>query len=132
MTFHQRWTLQRYLKNFYARNLVQREESIGVFICETNLSRTSMEWIKQQRGFSSMFAIDSDGSSNALTLLWKNAFNLQLLIHSKRYTDVVVEDNWQWRLTGVYGKPVYWDQLRILETESDLLWLCRGDYNEML
>jgi hypothetical protein len=43
-----------------------------------------------------------------------------------------------WRFTGFYGDPVRcrrkisWELLEYLRREYDLLWLCAGDFNEIL
>lgn len=43
-----------------------------------------------------------------------------------------------WRFTGFYGEPRRelrgrsWDCLKFLNTQSELPWLCAGDFNEVL
>jgi hypothetical protein len=43
-----------------------------------------------------------------------------------------------WRFAGFYGESRRelryrsWDLLKLLGTKSDLLWICAGDFNEVL
>jgi hypothetical protein len=47
-------------------------------------------------------------------------------------------DGKQWRLTGFYGQPKRslrkesWRMMQFLRNETDLPWLCSGDFNEVL
>jgi hypothetical protein len=66
--------------------------------------------------------------------------DVQLRWKGRYYIDVeVVEDNGsRWRFTGIYGesktseKDNTWKLLRTLSAQSNLPWLCMGDFNEIL
>jgi hypothetical protein len=52
--------------------------------------------------------------------------------------DVIEEDGFKWRLTGIYGEPRQdmreetWKLLRTLHHQANLPWLCVGDFNEIM
>jgi hypothetical protein len=52
--------------------------------------------------------------------------------------DVVEDNGFVWRFTGFYGEPrsdkkeLSWKALRTLNAARRHLWLCRGDFNEIL
>jgi hypothetical protein len=52
--------------------------------------------------------------------------------------DVMEDDGFGWRFTGVYGFPQTkdrhktWTLLRDLYAQEDLPWLAAGDFNEIL
>ena len=57
---------------------------------------------------------------------------------SQYFIDVVVRGNEEWRLTGIYGEPMWeykhltWEVLRSLHGNLSLPWLALGDFNEIL
>jgi hypothetical protein len=63
-------------------------------------------------------------------LRWKGRYHIDV--------DVVGESGNKWRFTGVYGesksgmKENTWKLIRTLSGQSDLPWLCMGDFNEIL
>lgn len=79
--------------------------------------------------------------AGGLGLLWNEEVEIQLLSYSINHIDVEVKDifeNKSWRFTGFYGNPeddkkaLSWNLLSILKNQSDLPWLCAGDFNEIL
>jgi hypothetical protein len=62
--------------------------------------------------------------------------------YDKMHIDVTVRRSapllGPWRFTGFYGESRRelryrsWDLLKLLGTKSDLLWICAGDFNEVL
>ena len=59
---------------------------------------------------------------------------------SRFHIDAVVGGGSQeaWRFTGFYGEPdtndrmEAWNMLRMLHSKAHLLWLCMGDFSEIL
>jgi hypothetical protein len=59
---------------------------------------------------------------------------------SRYHIDAFVQDEEgrEWRLTGIYGEPKSeeknktWRLMRILYNQFNKLWLCLGDFNEIL
>jgi hypothetical protein len=77
-----------------------------------------------------------------LTLLWTRHVGVKLQSCDKLHIDVSVLDPVtqvaKWRFTGFYGESRWemrhrsWDCLRYLNTQSNLPWICAGDFNEVL
>jgi hypothetical protein len=75
-------------------------------------------------------------------MMWKNEVSVEIKSYSKYHIDSgILEDSTTdraWRFTGFYGDPTRarrkesWRMLRFLRNENDLLWLCVGDFNEIL
>src|SRR6185312_8714562 len=85
-----------------------------------------------------MVVKDSEGTRGGLALFWKEV-NLSVLSWSKYHIDTMIkeEDGSAWRFTGIYGesrseKEKTWKLLHILQHRSNLLWMCCGDFNEIL
>ncbi|EEE51789.1 hypothetical protein OsJ_33245 [Oryza sativa Japonica Group] len=83
---------------------------------------------------------DCQGKSGGLAVFWKKEINLRLRTVSRLFMDVDVmeDDGFWWRFTGVYGEPrsdkkdLTWKALRTLNATKGELWLCVGDFNEVL
>jgi hypothetical protein len=99
-----------------------------------------MQWFKHFLGMSNMVVRDCEGRSRGLTLMWKRHVNIELHNFSRYHIDVQVveQDGYRWRFTGIYGEPTTekrdktWKLLRILNQLLSLPWLCAGDFNEIL
>jgi hypothetical protein len=73
-------------------------------------------------------------------MMWKSNINLELCNFSRYHIDVeaVEADGFKWRCTWIYGEPARdkkwktWKLLRILSQQSNISWLCLGDFNEIL
>nr|XP_027077000.1 uncharacterized protein LOC113700749 [Coffea arabica] len=79
------------------------------------------------------------GTSGGLALLWKKDLDISLNRFANSFINRNVHmPNYTRRLTGFYGHPdaskrkYSWDSLRQLSNQSQLSWLCIGDYNEVL
>lgn len=97
-----------------------------------------MEKLKQQIGWFGI-GVDAKGTFGGLALLWKKDLDVSLNRFANNFIDANVHmPNYTWRLTGFYGHPdasklkYSWDSLRQLSTQSQLPWLCIGDYNKIL
>ncbi|KAA8517928.1 hypothetical protein F0562_015384 [Nyssa sinensis] len=95
-------------------DLVKREAPILIFLLETKIPARRFDELKFDLGFPIGIAVDS--------------------------CDAVVEEEGvrKWRISGFYGSldisgiTESWDFLRMLKSRCSLLWLCFGDFNEML
>jgi hypothetical protein len=87
-----------------------------------------------------MFVVDCKGRSGGLALFWRKGVDVRVRWKGRYHIDVdVVESNGvKWRFTRIYGeskageKENTWRLLRTLQGQSDLPWLCIGDFNEIL
>ena len=120
--------------------LQKAEEPDILFLCETKMIEKEMDWFRWKLGMPHMTVVDSKGRSGGLALFWRKGVDVQLRRKGRYHIDVdVVEDNGsRWRFTGIYGesksgeKENTWRLLRTLQAQSNLPWLCMGDFNEIL
>ena len=101
-----------------------------------------MDVLKRSLGFAHGLGVGSFGRGGGLALLWSRDIDVKLQSCGKLHIDVAVLDPVskiaRWRFTGFYGESrrelryKSWDCLRYLNTQSDLPWLCAGDFNEVL
>ncbi|XP_074293650.1 uncharacterized protein LOC141620760 [Silene latifolia] len=83
--------------------------------------------------------VDSIWRTGGLALLWKKEVDCNFKSASVHHIDDVVrEGEREWKVTGFYGWPAVtdrhlsWELLRLLSGQSELPWLCVGDFNEIL
>lgn len=75
-----------------------------------------------------------------MVLFWKTTTNLKIEGSQKYYIDASIDKGIEneWRFTGFYGEPKTtkrceaWNQLRLLKSRQQVLWLFLGDYNEII
>jgi hypothetical protein len=75
-----------------------------------------------------------------LVLLCSYKIKLLTGLKSGYHIDYVITDadGFQWIFTGIYGEPkledrgATWRLLQNIQHHSNLLWLCTGDFNEIL
>lgn len=77
-----------------------------------------------------------------MTLLWNEDVNFEILRYLTNFINGVVhtEDGRGQKcyVTGVYGplkalgRPIFWDQLKVLRQEEEWSWLVFKDFNEIL
>lgn len=90
--------------------------------------------------FEGYVAVDVQGRSGGLALLWKNKDGCKVTKTTRNYIDFEVtnEQVGSWRYTGFYGFPERqrryesWEMLRSLAGESVLSWCVIGDFNDMM
>ena len=108
---------------------------------ETKLSQEEMQYKKQELGYTQGLAVSNDGQSRGLALLWKLETMVAVQGFSRWHIDAHITCNkigTKWRMTGFYGHPVTskreetWSILESLGHANQLLWLCIGDYNEIV
>ena len=94
--------------------------------------------MKRRLGCDHFVIYESDGRSGALLMLWKKEIVIQCKGVSQYYINVIIRDEGDWRLTGIYGEPTWehkhrtWEAMRSLNASLALPWLALGDFNEIL
>ncbi|XP_074266328.1 uncharacterized protein LOC141588804 [Silene latifolia] len=83
--------------------------------------------------------VDSVGRSGGLAFLWRKEVDCTFVSASVHHMDFSIKGvEGAWRITGFYGWPAVgdrhlsWDLLRLLGGQSQLPWVCLGDFNEVL
>ncbi|XP_058741766.1 uncharacterized protein LOC131614157 [Vicia villosa] len=122
------------------RNIAQRHNPDLIFLSETLANARKMETVRVTLKFDSCLAVDVDGRSGGLAVLWRNNIKCRVLNYSQNFVNMMIEDDirGQWRLTCYYGFPergrrkLAWDMLRDLRDMSDNPWCIIGDFNDLL
>jgi exonuclease III len=120
--------------------LQKKEDPDVLFLSETKLDKKGIEKIKYKLGFPNVVFKECEGKSGGLAMFWKRGINLSLRWMGHMHIDVniIEDDGFKWRLTGIYEEPradkreVTWRLLRTLHLQEKLLWVCIGDFNEIL
>jgi hypothetical protein len=120
--------------------LQKTEDPDILFLSETKLIEREIEHLRWKLNMPNMVVKDCEGRCGGLAMFWKRGVDVSLRWKGRYHIDVdVTEENGKkWRLTGIYGeskageKENTWRLLRTLHAQSDLPWLCIGDFNEIL
>lgn len=100
-----------------------------------------MELLKVQLSVSCFLTVASAGKSGGICLFKRRDVNLVLHTYSKFHFDMLVSDpisSNSWRLSTIYGnlethlRRATWALLCLLKDQCARLWLCFGDFNEIL
>lgn len=107
---------------------------------ETQIEKGRVEALSGTLGFYNGYTIGRQGRSGGIGIFWNKSIKVEILGSSVYHIDCSVtdENSDTWRITCVYGEAQThlrhqtWDTVRIIANSSDLLWLCLGDFNEVL
>jgi hypothetical protein len=91
-------------------------------------------------GYSGCYAVNCDGLSGGLALVWLSSVSVLIKPCNARCIDVhiTLKNGIKWRATFVYGEPrrerrsEFWDFLCFMRAQWDGPWICCGDFNEVL
>ena len=122
------------------RDLTKAYAPSILFIMKTQIDKYRVENLRYSLGFDSSFAVKSSGRSGGLGLFWKNDVSLDVKKYSKYHIDTIVTENGKepWRMSFIYGEPNRslryrtWDIMKQMRSDTDLPWICIGDFNEIL
>ena len=122
------------------RDLAKAYAPSILFIMKTQIDKYRVENLRYSLGFDSSFAIKSSGRIGGLGLFWKNDVSLDVKKYSKYHIDTIVTENGKepWRMSFIYGEPNRslryrtWDIMKQMRSDTDLPWICIGDFNEIL
>lgn len=113
-----------------------------VFLMETKQSKKKFECVRRRRfNFFGSYYVDPRGLSGGLAVWWHEDLKVEILFSSKNFIHTVtIEGQIQnaCLVTFVYGPPnvsdrdVFWKKLHELAPSMDMVWLCVGDFIEIL
>jgi hypothetical protein len=75
------------------------------FLSETHLEKPRAENLRRKLGFDHSIIFESDGQSGGLLMLWRNNVRITEKGVTKNYINIVIEEDFSWRFTRVYGEP---------------------------
>ncbi|KAL6141368.1 hypothetical protein ACLB2K_059656 [Fragaria x ananassa] len=109
-----------------------------------------MDGVRRQVGWKNAFSVSckfekkSHGKrvsrARGICLLWTDDIRVSLKSYSEIHIDVMVrglEDDQEWRFTGVYGEPraenrhQTWSLIKKLGREKTKMWVMGGNFNEI-
>ena len=99
------------------------------FLSETHLGKVKAENLMRKLGCERFACHESDGRSGGLVMYWRSEINIRVLGVTENYIDTIVQEEREWRLTGLYGEPRWehkektWEVLRSLHDVSQVSWM---------
>ncbi|KAL8154887.1 hypothetical protein AgCh_000296 [Apium graveolens] len=111
-----------------------------IFLSETLVKHDTVQKVTKQLGFAGCYAIDVQGHSGGIALLWRNDGAVHITNSCRNFIDFEVsnEQLGRWGYTGYYGFPERarrmeaWNMLRELSVASELPWCILGDFNDIV
>ena len=109
-------------------------------VLETQVHKRRVEALCRTLGFDNAYGVSSSGRSGGLCVFWKSDVNLRVTKFSQYHIDTIVSEHGgdPWRLTCWYGdanrsmRYKTWEMMLHVKADSDLPWVCIGDFNEVL
>ncbi|XP_050281349.1 uncharacterized protein LOC126722235 [Quercus robur] len=120
--------------------LVKAKSPNLVFLMETKKKNSYLERLRCRLKFDNLFIVPRRNWGGGLALLWMDELNLHIQTFSPRHINAVINlviDD-AWCFTGFYRAPEVanledsWFVLRHLASQYNLLWVCIGDFNEIV
>ncbi|KAH7838717.1 hypothetical protein Vadar_030280 [Vaccinium darrowii] len=111
-----------------------------VFLMETKNKQPVLERIRKSLHFPNKCYVDPEGTSGGLALWWTDDIQVDIHLKSKNIIRAVMSkplDSSKWVSTFVYAPPKrherskFWDSFVKMGRESQMPWLCIGDFNEI-
>ena len=89
--------------------LVTRFNLLVLFLSETKVKSSKMEWLRSKWGYDSCLIVEAVGRSGGLALLWKQEVTVEVQSFSSNHIDARIDNTTngdEWRFTGFYGNPI--------------------------
>ena len=110
-----------------------------MFLAETLADNVRLEIVQKSIEHDHRWVVPRAGQGGGLALFWKSSINLTVIGSSKYYIDATIDKNSEdeWRFTSFYGEPETarrgeaWEQLKYLNSQTNIPWFCVGDFNEI-
>lgn len=112
----------------FLKEITQNKRPNIILLCETLAKKQKIEELCCMLHFAEYVAVDVQGCSGGVALLWRNKGGYKVLEAMRNYIDVEVEHNeiGRWRYTGFYGflkhqrRRESWEMLKMLKDKSAL------------
>ncbi|KAB1671577.1 hypothetical protein [Gossypium barbadense] len=110
------------------------------FLSKTKMSANDFRRVQNKCRMQNGLAVNSEGRSGGLTLMWRDGMNVSIQNYSKHHIDSMVklENNKIIKVTGFYGhanpnlRSSSWDILRRVGESVREEWIVGGDFNAIL
>lgn len=124
----------------FLKEIISQLRPCLIFLSETLVKNNVVVKVCKEIQYAGCFAVDAQGLSGGLALLWKNENGVEIKGSCNHYIDFEVqcEQIGRWRYTGFYGCPEgsrrreSWNLLRNLASQSQLPWSILGDFNDLM
>ncbi|PPR88585.1 hypothetical protein GOBAR_AA32098 [Gossypium barbadense] len=111
-----------------------------IFLSETKMSANDFRRVQNKCRMQNGLAVNSEGRSGGLTLMWRDGMNVSIQNYSKHNIDSLVklENNKNIRVTGFYGhanpnlRSSSWDILQRVGESVREEWIVGGNFNAIL
>lgn len=122
------------------QGLCTTHRPLVVFLMETKNKRNTLEQIRRRLHFPFSSYVNPVGLSGGLALWWKEDVDIEIRLKSKNIMRCLVtwpSNRTKWLCTFIYAPPtwqerlVFWCFLKTIRQETDLPWLCVGDFNDI-
>ena len=121
--------------------MVLEKDLTLVFPMETKFDVMEIDGIKQKIERRQGLVVPSIRRAGGLAVLWRKSLQVDIMSYSSGHIDAIVSEEQgmkKWRFTGFYGhletskRGESWTMLEDLSRWSNLLWVCMGDFNEIM
>jgi len=120
--------------------MVQAKDPSIVFLVETWENEARLKDVKRKIQFENMFVSPRTSRGGGLVLFWRSLIDVSVEGSDKNHIDTIINKNKEseWQFTGFYGESntqkqiESWDLLCTLKRKFQSLWLCAGDFNELV
>ena len=120
-------------------NFIWAQDPTALFLAEMWAGEARLVSLCAELGFDHHWVTPKINRLGCLALFWKNSLKIEVISSLLNHIDAVIEGSLEnkRRFTSIYGfadpakKCDTWALLRRLHRNS-LLWLCTGDFNEIL
>lgn len=112
-----------------------------VCLSESKAKVKKIKRLNRKLRYKNVKFIEYVGISGGLCIFWDDLVSLNITELSQDYIDGYIFDNASgtlWRFTFVYGNPDFdlrqaqWQRLALSVGNSDMPWLCLGNFNDIL
>lgn len=124
------------------KGFVRTHRPSVLFLSEVHTSPTlKIQKLCKSLGYDHLEFVSALGRSSGLVLFWLNVVNMRIVVANNSMISGIIcssVPNMEWQFTGVYGPPVptlrplFWDQLKVIEQNWGGPWLIIGDFNALV